>query len=266
MSGGVLCAPPAWADNHVFFDGAPLVTVGRNGNFDSLHLSEPTDDGSEDRLNRLGRSLKRVWSFDRAGQPVAMTVTRVSPRQGYGCSQPETIEVDGGRADGLTSTKPTPRRQGPAPRAATPSEVSSATQWVNSVLAKRPSSERWHAQVAVEALVRAVHLSRQGPRSLTVELSLSSPDETRTLTVFAILAPQRNGRWTARFADIQAGNEPNSDGAAAVTRFLEHADLDGDGHDEVIVSFSQYESGWLKVLSSKGGHYVEVASGAGSGC
>lgn len=255
----------AQADNHIFYNGAPMLSVGPRGAITPLDIGEERPSGERRVKPALARAIKRLYA---PGDEVGMPVRRLVLDPGQGCIMPDAVELAGeASTDGVLSTKPlkAPWRAGRTP--ANEAQKQQALQALEAALKKNKSiNSIWRAQLLKQALVEALQLDGSMQPSLVVETEVEKAADRRNVSVLLILTPDANGHLIPTLSDVRAGGVSDSDNYAGRLSLINHADLDGDGQEEVFVSETGYESASIKVYQRSGKSWTEIVNGAASGC
>jgi hypothetical protein len=167
------------------------------------------------------------------------------------------------------------RSAGPAP-SATPADVQAARAMVQALLAKRGIPRKAWPPVMAELKAQAVRIVANAAPVLVISGSgevpwgqpKPQPDKGERVFSYLLIAETSGGRWTPAFQKTFYG-----DGMCAATNwsYLDHADLDADGTDELIIDAAAFEtspSGTILRRTAKGGWKTTAAGELedGSGC
>lgn len=255
---------PAWADNHIFFGGAPLVFVATVGAFEPFDLYTQTAGGAWAKTPSA-RRLKTLWGLRLGGEAFAHSVLSIEPGDRLGCTSPDRVIVADGDLVGVLTSRPLKLRPDARPRAATISERSAAQAWLIHALGQRRLGDEMRRHAVAKLDVVAAKMVSGEAAVLIAQVQVELPGKAKALSVFAILHSDA-ASLTPEFTRIQYGPLSDSDAYAGQTALAEVVDLDDDGVSEVLIHSSLYESAWIEVLRRHGKYWVRVASGAASGC
>lgn len=254
----------ALADNHIFFNGAPMLSVKRQGVFEPLELVERNGIDKPRVTPATRRAIRTLYA---PGQAHGTTVQGFALDPGVGCTEPDRVILsDSLSTDGVLSTKPLHLPQYPGTQSTTPDQRSQVLSVLNSILQKEKGlSKQNRALLRTQAVIKAAMLDKSGATSFIVEAEVDANSRT-TISLLLILTPSTSGHLSATYSDIRKGGPSDSDGYAGQQSFVDHIDLDGDGQDEIFVSETGYESGGIKVFTRRDQSWVQIADGAASGC
>jgi hypothetical protein len=254
----------AQADNHVFINGAPLLTVKARGVFEALEIGEETPSGQRRVRPQIQRQIKQLYT---PGSAAAWPVQRFVLDPGMGCVAPDRVELsDGFSTDGVLSTKALPAPFQAQSQAAAPALRQQALSALATTLkAHQDVPARWYTRLQREATVDEIVLDRSGRPSLVLQTQHEQTGQ-RAVTVMMVLSPQASGGYRTTLAEVRAGGASDSDGYGGSWALQAHVDLDGDGEEELIVSESGYEWASTLVLRRRGQTWLQVVSAAGAGC
>ena len=173
---------------------------------------------------------------------------------------------------GLLASAPL-RSAGSAP-AATPADVKAARTLVQALLGKRGIPRKAWAPVLAGLKVHAVRIVANATPVLVIsgggEVPRAKPDPDEGARTFSylVIAESAGGRWSPAFQKTFYG-----DGMCAATNwhYLDHADLDADGTDELIIDAWAFESSPSATILRRAanGRWQATAAGNlsdGSGC
>lgn len=255
----------AIADNHIFYNGAPLLTVTRTGSLEPLSLTESNGLDKPRVMPALKRAIKSLFAPGETRTDRRVIGFKIDP--GYGCTEPDQVILsDKLPTDGVLSTKPLAAPKHPGVTRANPHQRQQAVTALDTVLRNEKSlSSQQRDQLIKSASINVVKLDASGLSNFIVEAELQAQGAA-SVNMMIILTPDKSGKLNPTFTDVRIGGPSDSDGYAGRQSFVDHIDLDGDGVDELLVSHTGYESASIKVYQRQGPAWVEVADGVGTGC
>lgn len=254
----------ALADNHIFFNGAPMLSVKRQGVFESFELVERNGIDKPQVTPATRRAIKTLYA---PGQTHGSTVQGFALDPGVGCTEPDRVILsDSLSTDGVLSTKPLHLPRYPGTQSVSPDQSRRVLSALNSILQKEKGLSRQNrSMLRTQAAIKSAMLDKSGATSFIIEAEIEANSRT-TISLLLILTPRASGHLYATYSEIRKGGPSDSDGYAGQQSFVDHIDLDSDGQDEIFVSEMGYESGGIKVFTRRGQSWEQIADGAATGC
>lgn len=253
----------AAADNHIFFNGSPVLTINAEGNFDALSLGMEGEDGHRQIKQELTRSLELLY---RPGSEIGLKVKAFKLDPDIGCSEPDVLQlVDDQSTDGVLSSTPLLAPLQKQPYGLTAAQRQIARAHLRLSLGQfKGISAAWRKQLVTQAEVVAIKLGALNQPSLVVSVAGSQADQTAS--VFMVLTPTHGGHYIRTMNEVLVGAHSDTDEYAGAFTLSDHIDVDGDGEEELIITKTDYESYSTRVYRRAGAKWLIIGGGAGGGC
>jgi hypothetical protein len=257
----VLSTFTAHAGNYIFFAQQPLVLVSDSRELSSFQLSKADDDG--DRLEvdkRLAASIGTLWAYGAGG-----TARKVKARvlEGYlGCDRSLVVETEDKDYGGLLSSRRLSIREVEVAAKSLESLTARGRELLSIALQKKKLTPKLRSALLQSVTVTPVAVSARAEMTLVISSNVEVNEATAT--AFLIADPDGRGKYDITREDVQTGSASDSEGYAGMMEFVLHADVDGDGVEELLVRRAAYET-FEVILLRRGGGWSEVAS-VGGGC
>ncbi len=118
------------------------------------------------------------------------------------------------------------------------------------------------SKITIENLY-SVYLGRNVPHALVGSVLSKGIKANHQLF---LIADEQNGQYTLQLASYHVSTDIEESTDFVDELFLDHADLDNDGTDEIVTSSYYYESWDYTIYKLKDGQWQSVFHGSGGGC
>ena len=184
-----------------------------------------------------------------------------------GCADADYVALAAGSGTapdtGIAATRPL-RANATAPRQPSTTERQRMLQLADAQLRKHGSAPALRQRLLAAAHVAVVQVQAGQPPALLAWMNEDRDEQTHAL--FFIAEADAAGAYAPSYVDIKDGGDGASESAVYGSQYLEHADLDGDGYAEIVITTSAYESASYEVLRKSGKTWSLVASAFAGGC
>lgn len=211
---------------------------------------------------RVGRQYRMLFGGGEAGSVSVLKYLEPGCVMMVAEAKAETQARLGGEVQGLATNSQTIGKQPASRRAPTETERASALELARAAFARQGASPALVGKMKVVNLT-AADLDRDGKFELVGSFQIdNNTDQTfDSYTLFMIFEPAGDKlkpalTWTHRGGEAEYADR----------RFVDHADLDGDGVSEVIAEGHYYESNDYFIYKRQQGRWRSVYQGGGGGC
>ncbi len=251
------------ASNLIFYGQQPLVKVSAKGEFSSFALGHYDTSTGEDVIDqRLARKISTLWYYPAAGPAFQV---RASIRQGWiGCDKALIVKSDFPAVDTpLLTLRPLRGKVTTTLRQPDRSQLQQGKQLLTTALQRANLSAATQASVLEQAQITpVVHASRQ---LSSLVIAAAYDNDTESVNALLIATRDKHGHYGLISSSVETGTASDSDGYAGRSALVLHADLNGDGTEELLLNDSAYESFGVNLLQWDGSQWQAVA-GNGGGC
>jgi len=268
-----LAAGPARAGNDqlvfIITGGKPHPLLKISGSeIQNFSLAPPRVAGEEDASGGERVPRGRPLHLYSQGQALgAVRAGRTVVANNSGCGDPDYVEpaadAVGVPDTGIAATRPL-RASTVAPRAPTAAERERLLQMAEVLLRKHGSAPALRRRLLAAAHVAVVQVRAGRPPALLAWMNEDRDEQTHAL--FFIAEADAAGAYAPTYVDLQDGGDSASESAVYGSGYLEHADLDGDGDAEIVITRSAYETSSYEVLRKTGKTWSSVAGAFAGGC